>query len=59
LPQEGDLTNALMTTLTQKKVIINKMGKRQGRNGSAFVLSNASLKLAFYSSSPVLKVSLY
>ena len=32
-----------------KKVIIDKMGKRQGRNGSAFVLSNASLKLAFYS----------
>ena len=32
-----------------KKVIINKMGKRQGRNGSAFVLSNASLNLGLYS----------
>jgi hypothetical protein len=49
LQQEGNLTNALIATLTQKKVVIDKMGKRQGRNGSAFVLSNASLKLAFYS----------
>jgi hypothetical protein len=45
LRQEGDLTNALMTTLTQEKVIIDKMGRRQSRNRSAF----ASLKLAFYS----------
>ena len=32
-----------------KKVITDKMGKRQGRNGSASVLSSAFLKIAFYS----------